>query len=41
MKPGKNWSSGFRKEDVKKLHDFIYVCSPRSRAENPQGTKFD
>ena len=34
MKSGENWSSHFREEDVKRLHDSITVYSPGARADN-------
>ena len=40
MKYGENRSSGFREEDVKKLHKFIHVYNPGARADNAQGTTF-
>ena len=39
MKSGENCSSGFRGEDILKLHNFIHVYSPVARADNPQGGK--
>ena len=32
MKPVENWSSGFREDYFKRLHDFIHVNIPRARA---------
>ena len=39
MKSGENWSSCFRIEDILRLQDFIYACSPGARADNPGGDK--
>ena len=39
VKSGENWSSNFR-EDVLRLHDFIYVYSLAIRADNSRGIKF-
>ena len=39
MKSGENGSSGFREEDISKVHNFIYVYSLVAWVDNPQGTK--
>ena len=36
MKSGENWSSCFRVEDVLRLQDIYYVCSPGARADHPR-----
>ena len=40
-KSGENWSSCFREAGVQRLRDFIHICSPGVRAENPGGQNFD
>ena len=41
MKSGENCTSGFREENILKLHNFIHahVHSPGARADNPPGDK--
>ena len=41
MKPGENWSSGFREEDSYRFQGFIPVYSTGARADNHQGQNFD